>query len=113
MHISLNKDERATLKRAFDKWGENAQIGMAMEELAETITALNHFQRGRVPIGRVIEEFADSIVCVGQVLATKGDPFLAGLEAAVCDALDKLSAKLDKGDHNYVAGRKPPPEGDT
>lgn len=73
MHLEFDPGERATLVKAFEAWGSAAQVGMAMEELAETITALNHFHRGRVPIQRVIEEFADAIVCVSQVLVTKGD----------------------------------------
>lgn len=106
MKIELTYSEQQILKRAFERWGEQKQIGMGMEECAETITALNHFERGRVPIGRVIEEFADAFVCVGQVLHTKGDHALIELEAQISVALGKLAAKLDEGDHNYVEGRE-------
>lgn len=105
MKIGLTYSEQQVLSRAFERWGDQKQIGMGMEECAETIAALNHFERGRVPIQTVIDEFADAFVCVAQVLHTKGDKSLLRLESAIASALGKLNAKLERADHNYVKGR--------
>lgn len=113
MKIELTYSEQQVLRRAFERWGDQKQIGMAMEECAETITALNHFERGRVSINKVVEEFADAFVCVSQVLHTKGDKSLLNLESAVAAALGKLLAKLDRDDQTYVEGREPAPTGGT
>ena len=107
MKLDLTYSELQVLTRAFERWGDQKQIGMAMEECAETITALNHFERNRVPVRKIIEEFADAFVCVAQVLHVKGDNGLVQLEAAIADALGKLNAKLERGDHNHVEGRAP------
>lgn len=103
MRLELTYSEIRVLEKAFERWGNQKQIGMAMEECAETITALNHFERGRCDINKVIDEFADAFVCVGQVIQSCHG--MINLEVAIAAALGKLTAKLEEGDHNYVEGR--------
>ncbi len=52
-------EEYGVLNKAIRKWGKDAQVDMAIEELAELIIALQHYKRGRNNIGDVKEELAD------------------------------------------------------
>lgn len=104
MRIEWEDGDLDILKRAFDKWGNAKQCGMAMEELCETAVEVNHFERGREDtIDKVLHEFADAVVCVGQVLHS--EDVLEHLEDATNIAIGKLSRKLRMDDHNEVEGR--------
>jgi len=53
-----------TLKKAISLWGKNAQIDIAIEELSELITAIQHFRRGKASRESVLSEIADvEIMC--------------------------------------------------
>lgn len=53
------------LKAALAHYGEDEQLTVAMEELAELIVAISHFKRGRVQSRmNLVEELADvEIIC--------------------------------------------------
>jgi len=113
MELDLTDLDYETLERALDRWGKPDQTRAAMEELAETITAISHEDRGREPMQKVIDEFADAAVCVLQVIHSEVVPRTplgrhAGmnmLEIAINRAFKKLEMKLAKDDQNYVEGR--------
>ena len=76
---------RATLK----KWGEKAQYEQMVEECAELIAALKHFERGKIGRNEIIAELADVTLMVGQLTWMFG-------EDEVATAIDTKLAKLDK-----------------
>ncbi len=75
---------RATL----EKWGEKAQYEQMVEECAELITALKHFERGKTKRSDIIAELADVTLMVGQLTWMFG-------EKEVAAAIDVKLAKLD------------------
>lgn len=60
----LNKE---VFKAALDQWGEKAQIGMFIEEVGEALTAINHYDRGRIPLEELVGEFVDVFIMVSQM----------------------------------------------
>lgn len=54
-------------ERALSAWGEEAQIGMCIEEAGEMLAAINHFKRGRIEKGEMIEEFVDVYIMMSQM----------------------------------------------
>jgi len=54
-------------KQAMEQWGLKAQIGMCIEEMGEALTAINHYDRGRIPIEDMIEEFVDVFIMMNQM----------------------------------------------
>ena len=101
--IQFSDGDRETMRRAIEAWGDK-QYGMAIEELAETIVAINRFQRGRVPFLTVVQEFADAVVCVGQLLEAHKATSQLGFEVAT--AFGKLAYKLDQSSHNASETRE-------
>lgn len=76
---------RATL----EKWGEKAQYEQMVEECAELIAALKHYERGKIERGDLIAELADVTLMVGQLTWMLG-------KDEVASAIDSKLAKLDK-----------------
>lgn len=69
----MELDERQKIyENAVSKWGENEQVWMAIEEMGELLTALNHFRRGRASIAELCEEIADVTIMTGQLAAFFG-----------------------------------------
>ena len=58
--------------RTLAAWGARSQTAIAMEEMGELITVLNHFERGRVSRLEVTEEIADVLMTVLQLAALHG-----------------------------------------
>jgi len=75
---------RATLA----KWGEKAQYEQMVEECAELIAALKHFERGKIGRSEIIAELADVTLMVGQLTWMLG-------EVEVDEAIETKLAKLD------------------
>ena len=71
------------------KWGEKAQYEQAVEECAELIATIQHFARGKVDRGVVVDELADVYLMVGQLIYMLG-------EENFTSALEKKINKLDK-----------------
>lgn len=78
---------RATLK----KWGEKAQYEQMVEECAELITALKHYERGKIERREIIDELADVTLMVGQLTWMFGE---GEVSAAIERKLKKLEALL-------------------
>jgi len=54
-------------KAAVDKWGVPAQMNMMVEECAEAILAIRHWDRKRISTEKMVEEFVDVFVMVNQM----------------------------------------------
>ena len=73
---------------AVERYGPEAQMNQAIEELNELAVAINHYRRGRIGVAKVAEEIAD--VCIS----------LEQLEQILCleekDIVEACAAKLTR-----------------
>jgi len=72
MNDIFSKPNRKKLyKKAWDKWGMEAQLGMLMEECAELIIATNKYSRfnksSAQPARDLVEEIADVEIMIEQL----------------------------------------------
>lgn len=65
--------ENVVLHQAVEKWGNEAQVNQAIEEMGELIVALNHYRRGRAKRTQVQEEIADVMIMAEQLAIIFGD----------------------------------------
>lgn len=79
---------RKTLK----KWGTEGQYDQAVEECAELIAALKHFQRGKVDQQAVIDEIADVTLMLGQLTWMFGEE---QVNKTIVSKLEKLDLLLE------------------
>lgn len=84
--------ERLTLQRAILHWGREAQLEQAVEEMAETIVAIQHHKRGRDDDG-LVEEAADLCVMAEQLRIMAGD---AAVDEKIHEKMDRLRHRLDE-----------------
>lgn len=75
---------------AIEKWGHAAQFEQAVEECAELIAAIKHYQRGKVSEQVVIEELADVLLMAGQMVHMLGEGAVREATQAKVDKLEKL-----------------------
>jgi len=54
-------------KKTLEKWGTSGQYDQMVEECAELIAAIKHFQRGKIDKQDVIDELADVTLMLGQL----------------------------------------------
>ena len=93
MKIELTLSNLATWHAAHGKFGVDNELGMACEELSETITAVQHLRRARRGAAdRFIEELADGLVCVLQIVESDG--LWDELHEAMVASFQKLDDKL-------------------
>jgi len=59
--------EKTVYQMAVEKWGEKAQLEMMQEECAELITAISHFNRGRITSDELCGEIADVQIMIQQM----------------------------------------------
>lgn len=109
MEIELSERDQGIWFDAIKNWGPQHQMTMAIEESAEVIQALTHYERGRCGIEKVIEEFADAFVCVGQVIhdvhRDASPETQRVMEEAIRNSFSKLQRKLQMNDKNFGEGR--------
>ena len=82
-------DRSDIYRAAMEKWGEKAQYEQMVEECAEMITALKHFERGKIDRSEMIAELADVTLMVGQLT------WMLGADE-VASAIDTKLIKLGK-----------------
>jgi NTP pyrophosphatase (non-canonical NTP hydrolase) len=70
--IKLSEEIIAILENAIEQWGIEKQVDMAIEEMAELIVAINHFKRSRIDRRPVIEEIADVMIAMSQMMLIFG-----------------------------------------
>ena len=84
----------ALLEEAIRQWGEEAQYGMAIEEIGELLTVLNHHWRGRATIHDVAEEIADVQIMLVQLSMMLCDGGPGIVEMKRHEKLDRLEKRL-------------------
>ena len=100
MKIEPHLNDLTIWNLARSKWGATHEKGMAVEELAETITAINHMSRGRDgSTHEFVSELADAMVCSFQIVENNNlwDDFREALK----ESFSKMDAKLKSDDRNH------------
>ena len=62
--MALTKEKIRIYKEALDKWGEDAQLNMVVEELGELIVAIQHARRLKWEKVASIEDVTDEVADV-------------------------------------------------
>lgn len=70
----MNRQE--ILEKALTEWGIVQQLDMLVEECAELIVAIEHWQRGRVGLDKLVEEGVDVKLMIEQLQFITGKPIL-------------------------------------
>jgi NTP pyrophosphatase (non-canonical NTP hydrolase) len=94
----MEKEKRIELyQKALSKWGEEAQVNMAYEEIGELLTALSRFKRGRANHNDIMTELADVSIMVEQIATLMNyDDF----EKEKDFKLNRLKERLEKHGNN-------------
>lgn len=99
----------AAIKRLYQdtikKWGEKPQVEMAIEEMAELILALRHYDRGRISGQEVISEIADVQIMMAQLAVMYGEH---RVEEAKAKKLARLAERVYSGAEASMSSRIPP-----
>jgi len=72
MNLNELLKEPERYNKAIELWGEDLQFGMLSEECGELLTAVNQWRRSRVNKAVVVEEMADVIIMIHQIMVTIG-----------------------------------------
>ena len=78
-------------EKIIHKWGKQGQYEQMIEECAELITALKHYQRGKIDSQAVIDEIADVTLMLGQLTWMFGEE---QVNEAITSKLEKLNTLL-------------------
>jgi len=78
-------------RSAIEAYGDYEQRQIAVEELAELIVALKHYERQRVGADAVVEEVADVIIVLAQLVAMFGEE---AVEAEVAKKSERLMLRI-------------------
>lgn len=87
---SKNEDEIDLYRKALEKWGTDAQVGMATEELAECIVALRHGLRGKASKEEIASEIADVEIMMAQMRIVVGAHIVDRQKSLKLEKLRKL-----------------------
>lgn len=82
-----------TVKNALCNFGVEKQTKVCIEECAELIVALNHFERGKADAKSVITEIADVIIMCLQMAERFGEEQVAD---EMVYKLDRLQIRINK-----------------
>jgi len=78
-------------RSAIEAYGDYEQRQIAVEELAELIVALKHYERHRVGVDAVVEEVADVIIVLAQLVAMFGEE---AIEAKITEKSERLMRQI-------------------
>ena len=82
-------------RRAFKVYGRNAQLTIAMEELAELTVAISHFMRGREGGEReMAEELADVELCCESLRVVIEDHGVSDINAIKQEKWERLRDRV-------------------
>lgn len=84
------KNAESIYKRAIEKFGVGAQIGMVFEEMSELQKELCKYMRGKKNIQEIAEEMADVEIMLGQMKV------LFGVDQAVDEEKERKIRRLEK-----------------
>lgn len=88
-------DVRGVAKAAIAKWGRDAQIAQAIEELAELAVSLSHLRRGRARAADVVDEVVDVTIMLEQVIEMLGPNGRRLVDARFAEKLRRLADRID------------------
>ena len=77
-------------RAAVQKWGRDAQFEQVVEECAELIAAIKHFRRDKVSEQVIVDELADVLLMVGQMVYMLGEDRVRSSVAAKVGKLKEL-----------------------
>ena len=80
---------------ALEQWGLKAQIGMCIEEMGEALTAINHYDRGRIGVEELVEEFVDVYIMMSQMRFIHQELFDTIFEQKVKRIRKKLGLEVE------------------
>ncbi len=95
-------DKEQLYQATIDKWGVEAQYEQMVEECAELIAALKHFQRGKISKQSVIDELADVTLMLGQLTWMFGP---REIEESIAEKRKKLDKLLTSGETPEASGK--------
>lgn len=84
---------KSIYQQAVNKWGTRPQIDQAIEECAELILALRHYDRNKASIADVVSEIADVEIMCAQLRCIFGAFFV---DVAKKQKLSRLQGIIDK-----------------
>ncbi len=90
--MSLAPEPTIAARSAIETWGDYEQRQIAVEELAELIVALKHYERHRVDDDAVVEEIADVCVVLSQLAVMFGHD---RIEARVREKTERLMREVN------------------
>jgi hypothetical protein len=79
------------LRAALASYGCDRQIMKMAKECAELTVALHHFQDGKVPAAKVIEELADVLIMANQMRLLFGP---SQVDVAIAYKMDRLGKRV-------------------
>lgn len=94
MQILRSKEEDAAMEATINLWGVEAQIGMAVEECGEFLSALSKWRRGRVSAEEVGEEVADILLMMCQMTKLFGGDYF--VQATMNAKMQRLIERIEK-----------------
>jgi len=89
-------DPEELYREAIEKWGEEAQVGMFIEEIGEALTALNKISRNTngLPVIDFVGELADLSIMIEQMLIIyDGEGYFNTIRT---EKLQRLQRRLEK-----------------
>jgi len=96
MRIQVSREEAELLYTATRLWGEAFQENMVIEECSELITAIRHFNRGKLSHEELVTEVVDVLIVCTQ-LAINLDPIYA--EDEMERRLERLRERVETNNH--------------
>ncbi len=91
----MKQEMHEICRKAIEKWGEDAQFDMLLEELAELAVAVQHYRRGRIGKNLLLDEVADVYIMLDQLQEIL-KLSVTDIDNAITDKIARLKTILDK-----------------
>ena len=84
------------LKSALDKWGDNMQTDILIEEMSELTKAIIKTRRAHCPYKSfpIIEEMADVLICLEQLKLIARKDFMGNFDETLQNLIDQKMRRL-------------------
>lgn len=99
--IKISEQQEQVLQDALKTFGDDAQIWMAIEEMAELNNALAKKVRGRTGWRDVAEEVADVFIMMQQLAIMAYSPWV---QATINEKIERLSKRIKENNINLGKG---------
>lgn len=92
----LTDHQEQILQDALNKWGEDAQIDMCIEECSELIQALCKYKRGKHnAISNIKEELADVFITIKQMQMTFEGKSTGSIQGHIDFKVNRLKERVE------------------